>query len=314
MRISAYASAFLSLPLRSIVGFSLAVGCISPAFAQEAVREDVVEVVPPPSSDSLVVDAPMVHVAVSSQPDYRVLSSLRNDARFQRTWSHTFSSETDVLRNSRKTHMVDHQHHRLQAEVQVIGAGPQFRVHVLQSRSTPSIENRGVQALPTAGSVLICSQASTGRVTCIDEIEESPVEWPAWAPLDLNPWVTSAPIQPNYRWRRSILNADQLGWLNSDSDVARVTLGITNTSVEQSSIATMSGSVVANAHTTIIGVDVPYEIVGTISASFDPSQQLLNQVEVHLSSLVNHASSSQGVPFTWTREVSTRLTIATEGL
>ena len=244
-------------------------------------------------------------------PEPRVITHLTPGASYTRTWHRSVALKTVVERRSRRTSIEDHSVDRLEATIVYQPQASRYLIEVTTSHHARGSISEPASELPPARARLFCEQSPIGAVACVDATSGQPVAWPDWAPLDLNPWMSSAGLQPNYRWRRSIDNAGLLGWHDTNSQTARMVLAVSNPVVDSDEQTAIAGTVTASAHLTVLATDLPYDISGTVTATFDQREALLDRVVIDLASHVEHQASSVNVPFRWERQMATRMTIET---
>lgn len=247
-------------------------------------------------------------------PEVRVLTQLAPERVYRRTWTRSVARTTSVERRQRRTQINDNTLDQLVVDLRYLPNESVYHVRVIRARTSPETGSSDAvpEPLPRANTELRCQQFATGALECVDATQGTLTPWPSWAVLDLNPWMTSAPVTSNARWRRSIADATLVGWPHDDSEAVRASFSMDTVTSNPSAATTFTGSAASNGHLAIHGEDVSYDITGTLNGTFLPDETLLTHFEIVLHTHIDHEAILHGSPLRWIRDDESRLTIRTE--
>ena len=238
----------------------------------------------------------------------RIQTRLVPDAAYGRTWTRSVTRSTQTTRREHIFTVNDNTSQRLRAQIIYRPDLALYEVIVQESQASPMSPTL-TKDLPAAGDKLQCEQQSSGEVSCVDAGTGAIVPWPAWATLDLNFWVPATDVFLRQRWRRTIDDAEIAGWPHAGSDELHAVLSVTD--MDSPELTQLTGVLNAEGKITLVGAEIPYDMTGTMTGSFNHSEDSLGLLEIQLNAHIEHHNSGPDQGWTWKRVTSSRLNIET---
>lgn len=249
----------------------------------------------------------------STAPTTRLREDLRTGRTLKRHYVRTTTHETTVERRAR-THTL---HDRVREEFVVAlrygvnEADPaQIEVRVLDE---PPSDPTAVRLLEgVQGHVLACWQERFGTI-CRDQSNgRAEVQWPGWAVLDFDAWLTNSAVQTGSRWWRTLPSADVAGWDDSHRGETQLQMEVQRPAPnDPRNIIRLEGALETDAEFTLYGEKTRFEARGEVDADYNTDTELLGAFGIEWKSSVEHEGLVNGEPIRWQRETHVDLRIGT---
>lgn len=252
----------------------------------------------------------------SAAPATHIREDLRAGRTIVRHYVRTTTHDTTIERRQRTHTLHDLIREELRIEIRYgMNADDPAQIDVrvqTSSTSDPAAAPPLQGAAREQGLILACWQESFSTI-CRDQNEgRAEVQWPAWAVLDYDAWLTNIPVRTGSRWGRTLPSADVAGWDESHRGATRLQMEVQRPTPHATrNRVALEGTLETAAELSLYDEKKRFEAIGDLDATFNTRTELIDTFGIHWKSSLEHESVVNGEPTRWERETRVHLRVDT---